>query len=360
MMGKLQHSVYTLLFISLSVTILYVSREFLIPLTLAGILAMLFVGLCDKLENKGISRTLSALIAVILLLLGIGTIVFLLTWQLNDLTTNIEGMKQRVISLFQNLKEWINESFDISSKQQEEIIKEQGSGSEGAGSMLASFAAGMLGAMVNMVLIIVYIYLFLYYRSRIKKFILKLVPFNQEPKAKKVLQQSTRVSQQYLSGLALMILALWIMYGIGFTLVGVENALFFAILCGILEIVPFVGNITGTSITVLAVIAQGGQTDQIIGVVVVYLIVQFLQTYILEPLIVGEQVNINPLFTIMVLVLGELIWGIAGMVLAIPLLGIVKIICDNIPALMPYGYLIGTDRKKKTNLIDKIKSSFSK
>src|SRR5690606_578067 len=226
--------------------------------------------------------------------------------------------------------------------------------------MLASFAAGMLGAMVNMVLIIVYIYLFLYYRSRIKKFILKLVPFNQEPKAKKVLQQSTRVSQQYLSGLALMILALWIMYGIGFTLVGVENALFFAILCGILDIVLFVGNITGTSITVLAVIAQGGQTDQIIGVVVVYLIVQFLQTYILEPLIVGEQVNINPLFTIMVLVLGELIWGIAGMVLAIPLLGIVKIICDNIPALMPYGYLIGTDRKKKTNLIDKIKSSFSK
>ncbi len=360
MMGKLQHSVYALLFISLSVTILYISREFLIPLTLAGILAMLFVGLCDKLERKGISRALSALIAVILLLLGIGTIVFLLTWQLNDLTTNIDGMKQRLISLFQNLKDWINESFDISSNQQDEIIKEQGSSSEGAGSMLASFATGMLDALVNMILIIVYIYLFLYYRSRIKKFILKLVPFNQEQKAKKVLQQSTRVSQQYLSGLALMILALWIMYGIGFTLVGVENALFFAILCGILEIVPFVGNITGTSITVLAVIAQGGQTDQIIGVIVVYLIVQFLQTYILEPLIVGEQVNINPLFTIMVLVLGELIWGIAGMVLAIPLLGIVKIICDNIPALMPYGYLIGTDRKKKTNLIDKIKSSFSK
>ena len=358
-MGKLQHSVYALLFISLAIGILYISREFLIPLTLAGILAMLFVGLCNKLERNGIGRALSALIAVILLLVGISTIVFLLTWQLNDLTANIESMKQRAISILQNLKEWINESFDISSKQQEEIIKEQGNSGE-AGNVLASFAAGTLGTLVNTVLIMVYIYLFLYYRSRIKKFILKLVPINQEPKAKKVLQQATRVSQQYLSGLALMILVLWIMYGIGFTFMGVENALFFAVLCGILEIVPFVGNITGTSITVFAVIAQGGQTDQIIGVVIVYLIVQFLQTYILEPLIVGEQVNINPLFTIMVLVLGELIWGIVGMVLAIPLLGIVKIICDNIPSLTPYGYLIGTDKKKKTNLLEKLKNSFSK
>src|SRR5690606_22127969 len=116
------------------------------------------------------------------------------------------------------------------------------------------------------------------------------------------------------------------------------------------------GNITGTSITVFGVMAQGGQTDQIIGVIIVYLIVQSIQTYLLEPLIVGEQVNINPLFTIMVLVGGELVWGIAGMVLAIPLLGIVKIICDNIPSLQPYGYLIGTDKKQKTNLIDKLKS----
>src|SRR5690606_19259687 len=134
MMGKLQHSVYALLFISLIISILYISREFLIPLTLAGILAMLFVRLCNKLERNGISRALSALIAVIFLLAGISIIVFLLTWQLNDLTENIEGMKQRGMSFLQSLREWINETLGISSKQQEEIIKEQGSNSEGTGN----------------------------------------------------------------------------------------------------------------------------------------------------------------------------------------------------------------------------------
>jgi predicted PurR-regulated permease PerM len=103
------------------------------------------------------------------------------------------------------------------------------------------------------------------------------------------------------------------------------------------------------------VVIQGGGTGMVLGVVITYLVVQFLQTYLLEPVVVGAEVNINPLFTIIILVLGELIWGIPGMVLAIPLLGIVKIICDHIPSLKPYGYLIGSDRKRKNILLKRKK-----
>ena len=93
----------------------------------------------------------------------------------------------------------------------------------------------------------------------------------------------------------------------------------------------------------------------IIGVLITYALVQFLQTYILEPLVVGAEVNINHLFTIIVLVVGELVWGIPGMVLAIPLLGIVKIICDHIEPLKPYGFLIGQQKKKKSGLLEKFR-----
>src|SRR3546814_4255023 len=89
----------------------------------------------------------------------------------------------------------------------------------------------------------------------------------------------------------------------------------------------------------------------VIGIVAVYLTVQFLQTYVLEPVVVGQQVNINPLFTIMGLVAGEFLWGIAGMALAIPLLGIVKIVCDNVPGLQAYGKLVGpanTPKKRQS------------
>ena len=155
-----------------------------------------------------------------------------------------------------------------------------------------------------------------------------------------------------------MIVCLWVMYGIGFTIVGVKNAIFFAILCGILEIVPFVGNLTGNAITILFSIAQGGGTDMIIGILISYALIQFIQTYILEPLVVGRGVSINPLFTIAGIVGMELIWGIPGMVLAIPLLGITKIICDHIEPLKPYGFLIGQEKQSNSSLLDKVKKWF--
>ena len=150
------------------------------------------------------------------------------------------------------------------------------------------------------------------------------------------------------------------MYSIGFTIVGLKNAFFFAVLCGIFEIVPFVGNLTGNILAALMALTQGGGMPMVIGILITYGIVQFLQTYILEPLVVGTEVNINPLFTIMGLVVGELIWGIPGLVLAIPLLGITKIVCDHIPDLKPYGFLIGREKSNKPDLSEKIKSIFKK
>ena len=156
-----------------------------------------------------------------------------------------------------------------------------------------------------------------------------------------VVDSAANVSQQYLLGLTKMIVCLWIMYGIGFSIVGIKNALFFAVLCGLLDIVPYVGNITGTLITVIFSAAQGASVQMLGYLVLVYLLVQFIQTWFFEPLIVGSQVKINPLATIIALVVGELIWGIPGIILAIPLIAVFKIVCDHIESLKPYGFLIG-------------------
>ena len=130
-------------------------------------------------------------------------------------------------------------------------------------------------------------------------------------------------------------------------------------LCGLLEIVPFIGNLTGTALTLIMALSQGGGANMAIGILITYGCVQFIQTYILEPLVVGAQVKMNPLFTIIAIVIGELIWGIPGMILAIPLLGIAKIIFDNVDSLKPYGFLIAEEKKKgDTSFVDKIKGWF--
>ncbi len=124
---------------------------------------------------------------------------------------------------------------------------------------------------------------------------------------------------------------------------------------------PFVGNLTGTGPTVLMVLTQGGSSGMLIGVVATYLLIQFGQTYVLEPLVVGAEVNINPFFTILAIVAGELVWGIPGVIVALPLTGILKIVFDHILRLQPYGYLIGEDKKPDNGgMMDKRKALFKK
>ncbi|RZL50717.1 MAG: AI-2E family transporter [Pedobacter sp.] len=359
-MEKLDLSVNTLFLFILAFAGLYFASPFLIPLALAAVLSMVFIRLCSFLESKGLGRGSASLLCILLFVLSVGLIIGLLSIQLGSLADNLDGMERRIVGLLESLKEWIRDTIGIKKDTQQKAI-EQGTKGKSSG-MILSFALGLMGILVNTILVLVYMFLFLSMRGHIKKFILKLVPKKENEDTAEVIHKTGKVSQKYLSGLAAMIVILWIMYGVGFNIVGVENAIFFAILCGLLEIIPFIGNLTGTSLTVLAVIAQGGDSKMIIGVLVTYFIVQFIQTYILEPIIVGEQVNINPLFTIMAIVLGELVWGVAGMILAVPLMGMVKIICDSCPHLQPYGYLLGPEnpRKPKTSIIDYISKLFKK
>ena len=147
--------------------------------------------------------------------------------------------------------------------------------------------------------------------------------------------------------LSKMIICLWVLYGIGFSVLGVKNAIFFTILCGLLEVVPYVGNLTGSLLTLLVAAMHGASASVLVGIAEVYGSAQLFQGWVLEPLILGAQVKMNALFTIIALVLGVLLWGIAGIVLAIPLTAMLKIICDHIAALQSYGFLIGGMKKEK-------------
>lgn len=333
--------------IVLMVIILYYGKSILAPLAIACILAMLFVAPSTWMEKRGLPRWPSALLAILFLMLCIVGIGFLLSWQLQNFAEQTSTLKQNLSQMLTTIQHWIQDRLDINRAEQQAIAEEQMKGEPGGDSTVKQVASGTLGLAVDFILVLVYTYLLLFYRSRLKNFLLTITPSEEQGKTLEMAASATQVAAGYVTGLAKMIVVLWILYGIGFTAIGVENALFFAVVCGLLELVPFVGNLTGTAITILGVTAQGGGTDMIIGVALIYGCVQLVQTYLLEPLIVGNEVNINPLFTIFSLVAAEAVWGIPGMVLAIPVTGMIKIICDRIPRLQPYGYLIGTEKKPR-------------
>jgi len=346
--SSLQKAVRVLFFLFLIIAGLIYAKPFLVPVVFAALLAMLFLPICHWLERKGVYRAVAAIICILLLSAIVAGIVWLFIWQMSDLAKDANQIEQNLTKKLRELALYIGDTFGISEQKQKEIFKKQQASTTGKlGSSITQLLAGIGSFLAHFLLVLVYIFLFLYYRLHLKKFVLLLVKKEDQENTNDIMHSSGKVIQKYLTGLALMILGLWIMYSIGFSIVGVKNAIFFAILCGMLEIVPFVGNLAGTLITVITTIAQGGSMNMIVGILITYALVQFIQTYLLEPLVVGAEVNINPLFTIAGIVLGELIWGIAGMIVAIPLLGITKIIFDHVESLKPYGYLLGEERKRK-------------
>lgn len=338
---------------------LYLAKDFLIPLCIGGILATLFLPFCNWMQGKRIPKGLAVFICFISILLIIATLITLLGWKISEVSEDFNLIKQKSIEVGNHIQKYIFDHLNISIEEQFTILKkEQPSYSDIFQIIFGSIAS----IFASLILVLVYFAFLLYYRDHIKNFLLKITKNSKQEEMEQVIYNATKVSQQYLLGLSKMIVLLWIMYAIGFSVLGVENAIFFAILCGLLEIVPYVGNITGTILTVLITAIHGASPTLLGGIVLVYMIVQLIQGWLLEPFILGPQVKINPLFTIIVLVLGQLLWGIPGIILAIPLTAIFKIICDHIEPLKPYGFLIGeiTVPKKRDEILESLKGYLKK
>ena len=326
---------------------LYYGKVFLMPFVIGGILATLFLPFCNWMEKKKIPKGIAVFLCLFTLFLFLSGLIALLSWKISEVMNDITLLKDKAIDTVVYIQKYIYSHFNISIEEQYKILKEE---KPSYSNMVQILLSSLAITLTNLILVTAYFLFLLYYRSHIKQFILKLTAISEQKAMEQIIHKVANVSQQYLVGLSKMIVCLWIMYYIGFSFIGLENALFFAILCGFLEIIPFVGNITGTALTILIAAMHGGNLILLGGIAITYGIVQFIQGWLLEPLMLGPQVKINPLFTIIALVLGELLWGIPGIILAIPLTAMLKIICDHVEALKPYGFLIGEiESKKSTN-----------
>ena len=171
-----------------------------------------------------------------------------------------------------------------------------------------------------------------------------------------MLAQITKVAGQYLSGRMLSMLFLWIFYAIGFSIVGLDNALLLSLIAVLPTLIPYVGAfIVGFFPLVMALV--GGASGQVLPTVGVLVAAQVLDNNVIEPLVMGARLNLSPFFTIIGIVAGELVWGVPGMILFEPMLAVVRILCSHVPALHPYAFLL-EDEVPEPRWVQKVKGWF--
>lgn len=321
-----------LLTASLCLWLLYVAKAVFMPLALAGMLAIVFTPLCRWLEKLGLHVVISGILCGLVFACIMGGVLLLIGWHIGRITSDLNDIRQHFSDLLDKLNA-LKQRWGLSTSK------------DGAGLLdpatVSRVTTTLLGVLINLVLLLVYMIMMLTMRVHIRTFFLKLG----RPGTNALLDRSVGIVRLYLYGMLLIIACLWVMYGVAFSLIGVHYALFFAILCGVLELIPFVGNITGNTLTCIMAFTQGGGLPMVLEIVVAYLVIQGIQFYIISPLVMRHQVNIHPLFTIVVLIAGDLLWGIPGMILAIPAIGIAKILFDQSEDFKALGFLLGKPAK---------------
>lgn len=387
---------FALLVVSLSFFFwgLVQAQGFLVPLSVAALLAMVVLPVCGWFERKNVKRAWASLFSVLLLMSFFMGMLALVSGQIKSFADDWPQIKENIEPKIEQFQQYIADKTGFSVEEQDAKIsesipgsssdqkeeegeetptdntppKEQDSqSSEGGGSAgtvlksAGSFIGGFFGFVGTFLLTFIYAFFFLLYRRKFRLSVLKMVPEEKKEVAQKIMFKSTEVSQNYLAGRLILILFLAILYFIGLSISGVKNALLISILAALLSLIPYLGNVIGYVLATGMALFSGSGATGAIGVAITFSIAQFIESYILEPYVVGDKVNLNPVVTIVVVVLGEALWGVIGMLIAIPALGVLKVIFDNIPALRPLGYFFGSedigseDDDEKDNFFSKAK-----
>jgi predicted PurR-regulated permease PerM len=353
---------FLLLGILLTAT-LYFAKEVLIPITFSIFFAMLFTKLSNKMEAKGMMRVFSTLISVLIIVIvsfGIGYLIYMQVRSLSDELPEIEKKAQKFMVYAQD---YVSQKLDVPKEKQDELInKKIKSFIETSGKGLQDFFAGFIGILGSAVMVLLFTFLFLYQREKYESFFLRLCVTTKPDEAKKLIQKISAVSQNYLTGRALSILLFTALFTTGFLIIGLKGAFLLAFIAALLTIIPYIGSIIGGLFPFAVALVTEDSTSVAVGALAVIAIIQGIDNYFIEPYIIGGEVNISAFFTILILLIGGLIWGVAGMILFLPMLGVAKIVFDNVPELSAYGYLIGDQQGEKTSgrMMEKIKGWFKK
>jgi predicted PurR-regulated permease PerM len=286
---------------------------------------------------------------VFILFVFICTIATVIGLQVISFSEDFPDIKEKFNHFIDQAQSYTQQHFNISGEHQNAFVKKQlGNASKLFGNIISGFFSSIASLLTGIVLILVYTFLLLYNKERYEDFFLKIYSKENDNYIKNLLKKIGHVSQHYLKGRVITILILAVLYSVGLLLVGIKHAILFGCIAALLTIIPYAGTLFGGIFPfVMALITEPSLTAAV-WVAVIMVVIQAIDNYFIEPNVIGGEVNLSALSTILSLIAGGLIWGIPGMILFIPLLGIAKIIFDNVEKLKPLGFLIGDpDHKSK-------------
>lgn len=314
------------------------SKGFFAPLFTAIILSLLVLPLSQRMESK-MKRPVAALLnSIMLFLLSVGLLA-LISFQIRSFAKDWPKIKETMKPKIEQVKSFALEHTPLSEQDIEQARSGSSTGTSEISSRVTTFMSSLTSFVANYLLTFVYIFFLLNYRHIFKNFLLRIFPDEKRNNVKKIINESARVVPQYLVGKLMLMGLLAIIYSIGLGLSGVNNFILVSVIAAVLTLIPYVGNVIGFTMAVAFGYLSSGDITVLIGIAITFTVTQFVESYVLQPYVVGDRVDVHPFFVILAVILGNMVWGIIGMILAIPIMGIITVILLNINELKAFGVL---------------------
>jgi predicted PurR-regulated permease PerM len=334
---------------------MYIGQHIIIPLLYGTIIAILLNPIVSYLEKKGINKIIAIFISVLVAIVVVLVVFYIIFSQWTMFSETYPQLKEKFNQTSYDLLEWLSGKFDIRKYKITAWWKENRSDAIDNIAYGAILSAGGRVVLVG-VLLPVYVFMILYYKTLLLEFSKKLFSSEHHVAVAEVLANTKKIIQSYLVGLLFEMIIIAILNSAGLLLLGVDYAIILGITGAILNIIPYIGGIIAIALPmIIAFITKDSLTCSLL-VFCVYLIIQFVDNHFIIPKIVASRVKINALISVIVVLIGGAIWGIAGMFLSIPLTAIVKVIFDHIEPLKPWGFLLGDTMPTASNLKLKLKN----
>ena len=334
----------TILFVGLIalMAILYIGQTIIVPLIFSLVIAILLQPVVLLMVRFKVNRIIAITITMLLtfvIIIGVGTLLISQIAQFKEswpilIDRSIEIINKTIINgsdYFSLNPTIIHEWF---AKTANEIIAY---GTNSIGQTLLSLGNDL----IILFLIPFYVFILLYYQPLLIEVIHKLFAKHNHTQLNEVITQTKQVIQQYLVGLIIEAILVAILNSLGLLWIGIEYAILLGILGALLNVIPYIGGIVAIALPLMVALATQQSPWPAIWVVLLYSVVQTIDNNFIVPVIVAAKVKINALFSVIVVLVGNALWGVSGMFLSIPLLAIVKVIFDHIDNLKPWGYLLG-------------------
>jgi len=318
------------------------AKNFLYPIAFSILIAYLILPFVNFLEKKSFPRILAIALSLLIIIVMIYLVSSFTYARLNNMVSEFPGFKKQALQNIDTLILKIENKIPISGGTIQEFLKSRVTLIfESGGKLFNKIFTATADTIFKLLILPVYIFLFLFYRTKFAHFILMITPYEKRLLIINILRDISKIASKYLAGVLVVVITLSILNSIGLLFIGVKYAVIIGILTGLLAFIPYFGLLLGGIIAFIFTLLTSPNPITALKVAIFYVVIVFIEHNILTPNIVGNNLRINPFIIILSLIIAATVWGIPGMLVIVPFMAVIKIIAKNNPDLQPYSFLLG-------------------